>query len=143
MNYPVEDLDTTPTNLTKPSTAATLTIRVIKSFTYRTQKSLVLHDVNLETVTCGQLKDMVRQAIKSTPGWKPYRTVELDTLKLYTRAYGAKTTNLIINLESDDSIFTDDNAVLSALGVENETELSFFNRQLYEEFKTNPETKWD
>ena len=48
------------TNLAKPKTSATLTIRVIKSFEFRTEKSLVLHDVNLETVTVGGLKELVR-----------------------------------------------------------------------------------
>jgi len=48
-------------NLQKPTTAATLTIRVIKSFTFRTEKSLVLHNINLEETTVGQLKDQVRQ----------------------------------------------------------------------------------
>ncbi len=55
-----DGLDNTPTNLSKPATAATLTIRVVKSFTYRTERSLVLHDLNLETVTCGELKELVR-----------------------------------------------------------------------------------
>lgn len=55
------DLDDTPTNLALPKTDATLTIRVIKSFEFRTERSLVLHHVNLEQTTVGQLKDMVRQ----------------------------------------------------------------------------------
>jgi len=82
-------------------------------------------------------------AICTLPGWKPYRNVDLDTLKLYTRAHGAKTVNLIINLENDDWIFSDDTATLSSLGIENETELSFFNRKLYDDFLSNPETKWE
>lgn len=45
----------------KPKTAATLTVRIIKSFTYRTEKSLVLHDVNLLTTTVGQLKERAKQ----------------------------------------------------------------------------------
>jgi len=136
-------IDNTPTNLSKPITAATITVRVIKSFEYRTEKSVVLHDVNLETTTVGELKDKVRNAIKTQTGWKPYRNVDLDTLKLYTKAHGSKTVNLIINIEHDDWIFGDDAALLSDLGIENETELSFFNRKLYDDFKANPETKWE
>jgi hypothetical protein len=49
------------TNLALPVTAATITVRVIKSFTYRTEKSLVLHNLNLETTTVGDLKGRVRQ----------------------------------------------------------------------------------
>jgi hypothetical protein len=44
------------TNLAKPKTDATLTLRIIKSFEFRTEKSLVIHGVNLETTTVGDLK---------------------------------------------------------------------------------------
>ncbi|KAK7472581.1 hypothetical protein VKT23_000694 [Stygiomarasmius scandens] len=131
------------TNVARPKTSAIITIRIIKSFQYRTERSLVLHDLNLETTTVGQLKDIARQAIQTQPGWKPYRNVTLDTLKLYSKAHGAKTTNLIINLDHDDWILDDDSKTLADVGFENETEVSFFNRELYEAFKQNPETSWD
>ncbi|KAG8747663.1 hypothetical protein FRC10_000206 [Ceratobasidium sp. 414] len=126
------------TNLAVPLSAATITVRVIKSFEYRTEKSLVLHALDLEHMTVGELKARVLQAVKTGPGWKPYRTTEFDTLKLYTKAHGAKTTNLIINLDHDDWILSDDSAVLALIGFENETEVSFFNRELYEKFKLDP-----
>jgi hypothetical protein len=44
------------TNLALPKTNATLTLRIIKSFEFRTEKSLVLHQVNLEQTTVGELK---------------------------------------------------------------------------------------
>ncbi|KAJ4480465.1 hypothetical protein C8J55DRAFT_605865 [Lentinula edodes] len=135
------DFSDIPTNLARPKTSATLTVRVIKSFRYRTERSLVLQDINLETTTVGQLKDISRQAIQTQPGWKPYRNVQLDTLKLYTQAHGAKTTNLIINLDHDEWILADDSTLADA-GFENETEVSFFNRDLYEQFKQDPETTW-
>ncbi|KAK7693066.1 hypothetical protein QCA50_002631 [Cerrena zonata] len=138
-----DGISDTPTNLTLPRTDATLTVRVIKSFEFRTEKSLVLHHVNCETTTVGQLKELVKQAIQTQGGWKPYRNILLDTLKLYTKAHGAKTSNLIINLDHDEWILNDDSKILADLGFENETEVSFFNRQLYETFKTNPEIKWE
>ncbi|KAI0806995.1 hypothetical protein C8Q74DRAFT_1225342 [Fomes fomentarius] len=138
-----DGIDDTPTNLALPKSDATLTIRVIKSFEFRTEKSLVLHHVNLEQTTVGQLKDKVRQAIQTQPGWKPYRTAVLDTLKLYTKAHGAKTTNLIINLDHDEWIFEDESQTLADLTLENESEVSFFNREAYEEFKKHPDTKWE
>jgi len=125
-----------------PPTDATITIRVIKSLTYRTEKSLVLHHVNLQETTVGQLKGRVKDVINTQAAWKTYRTVELDTLKLYTKAHGAKTTNLIINLDHEDWILDDNSVPLASRGLENETELSFFNRKDYEAFKLNPETKW-
>ncbi|KAF9066845.1 hypothetical protein BDP27DRAFT_1329839 [Rhodocollybia butyracea] len=136
------DFSDVHTNLARPTSSAILTVRIIKSFKYRTEKSLVLHDVNLVTTTVGQLKETVRQAIQTQPGWKPYRSVELDTFKLYSQAHGAKTTNLIINLDHDEWILDDDSKTLGEFGFENETEISFFNRELYEEFKQNPETTW-
>jgi len=130
-------------NNARPKTSATLTVRIIKSFEYRSERSLVLHDVNLETTTVGKLKDIARQAIVNQPSWKPYRNVLLDTLKLYTKAHGAKTSNLIINLDHDDWILEDDDQLLVTLGFENETEVSLFNRDLYEAFRRNPVTSWD
>lgn len=53
------------TNIALPKTSATLTLRIIKSFEYRTERSLVLHNVNLETTTVGELKDTARQGIQS------------------------------------------------------------------------------
>lgn len=44
-----------------PLTSATLTIRIIKSFTYRTSKNLVLKNVDLTTTTVGQLKDQCKE----------------------------------------------------------------------------------
>jgi len=58
-------------------------------------------------------------------------------------AHGAKTTNLIVNLDHDEWIFDEDSKTLAELGFENETEVSFFNRQAYDQFKVNPETLWD
>ncbi|KAB5596463.1 hypothetical protein CTheo_100 [Ceratobasidium theobromae] len=131
------------TNLAAPLSAATITVRVIKSFEYRTEKSLVLHGLDLEHTTVGELEERVRNVVNTESGWKAYRTVQLDTLKLYTKAHGAKTTNLIINLDHDEWILNDDGATLASLGfAENETEVSFFNRELYEAFKLNPITKW-
>ncbi|KAH7889815.1 hypothetical protein F5I97DRAFT_1847553 [Phlebopus sp. FC_14] len=131
------------TNDTLPKSEATITLRVIKSFEYRTQRSLVLHRVNLETTTVGNLKDIARRAIQTGSDWKPYRNAVLDTLKLYTKAHGAKTNNLIINLDHEEWILDDDSRLLADVGFENETEVSFFSRGAYEKFKVNPEIRWD
>lgn len=57
----VEDL----TNLAKPTSDATLTVRCIKNFEYRTCKNLVLQHVNLETSTVGDLKKLVLESKRS------------------------------------------------------------------------------
>ncbi|BEI82579.1 hypothetical protein CcaverHIS002_0304470 [Cutaneotrichosporon cavernicola] len=135
-----------PTSLVtelRPVTSAVLTVRIIKNFPFRTAKNLVLRDVDLTTTTVGQLMDRCRDAIKSQVGFKHYRTVALDTIKKYTVAHGHKSQNLIINLDNDEWILSDLDQTLADAGCENETELSFFNRQAYDEFKAHPETRWD
>ncbi|KAJ9114567.1 hypothetical protein QFC20_001441 [Naganishia adeliensis] len=126
-----------------PVTNATLTIRVIKSFEYRTQKSLVLKDLDLTTLTVGELLEKCKEAVKTTAGFKPFRTTQFDTLKLYTQAHSHKTMNLIINLDHDDWILNDPNKTLAEVGAVNETEYSLFNREAYEAFKQHPEVKWE
>lgn len=51
------------TNIALPKTQATITLRVIKSFEYRTERSLVLHMLNLEITTVGELKDIARRGM--------------------------------------------------------------------------------
>ncbi|GAA5865644.1 hypothetical protein JCM1840_003202 [Sporobolomyces johnsonii] len=130
------------TNTLRPLTDIFVTVRIIKSFEFRTTKNLLLPHVDATTMTVGALKDFVREQIKTAPGFKPFRTCQLDTLKLYTKAHGAKTTNLIINMENDEWILNDESATLQSIGIENEAELSFFNRELYEAFKLNPAQGW-
>ncbi|GAA5988978.1 hypothetical protein JCM5350_001736 [Sporobolomyces pararoseus] len=130
------------TNTLRPLTDCFLTVRIIKSFEYRTTKNLLLPHIDATTMTVGQLKDLCREQIKTAAGFKPFRTCQLDTLKLYTRAHGAKTTNLIMNLENDEWILEDDSVTLASVGIENESEVSFFNRELYEAFKINPAQAW-
>lgn len=55
------------TNTTLPSTEATITVRVIKSFEYRTTRNLVLHKLNLQTTTVGELKDLARKGSLDIP----------------------------------------------------------------------------
>jgi Uncharacterized conserved protein (DUF2340) len=91
-------------------------------------------------------------------------TLYADTIKIYTKAHGSKTTNLIINLDHPDWIMDDGDKTLESFGLgehlllflilgplliivhftsaENEAELSFFNCEQYEAFLKNPETKW-
>jgi hypothetical protein len=89
--------DDTLTNLARPRTSAIITVRVIKSFEFRTERSLVLRDIDLDSTTVGDVKEMARNgqfsarlnelyhpspdpnslvliAIQTQPGWKPYRS---------------------------------------------------------------------
>ncbi|KAJ1956615.1 hypothetical protein EC988_001254 [Linderina pennispora] len=117
-----------------------ITVRVIKNFEYRTCKNLILK-VDLANTTIAELKDLCRQKIQTEAGFKPYRNVELDTLKIYTQAFGHKTQNLIINLE-DEGFLRDELATLEFAGVRNETELSFFNMDAYMAYARDPKMAW-
>lgn len=86
------------TNTLRPLSDCFLTIRIIKSFTYRTSKNLLLPHVDVTKTTVGQLKDICRERacrrcrsrrvlsrliepvsaeLKTAPGFKPFRTVQL------------------------------------------------------------------
>ncbi|KAL9936582.1 hypothetical protein V8E36_004650 [Tilletia maclaganii] len=136
---------TTETNLRRPLTDVVLTVRVIKSFEFRSMKHLVLRGVDCTTETVGSLKERCRKEVATQPAFKPFRSFapKLDTLKLYTRAHGSKTTNLIINLDHPEWIFDDESKTLVDLGIENETELSLFHRPDYEAFIADPQVRWD
>lgn len=59
------------------------------------------------------------------------------------KAHGAKTSNLIINLERDsDWILSPPSSTLRDFQIDTESEISFFNRAEYESFKAHPEVKW-
>ncbi|EPX70824.1 uncharacterized protein SOCG_04133 [Schizosaccharomyces octosporus yFS286] len=121
---------------------ATLTVRVIRNFEYRTLKNVVFHDIDLSTTTVGQLKKIIQDRIQTDSALKIYRTTQFDTLKIYVKAQQHKTQNLAINLDHDDWILTDDHQTLAFSGIENETELSYFNLQAYRAYQANPVQKW-
>lgn len=151
--------DNKETNIARPLTDAVITIRIIKSFEFRSMKAYVIKNIDLTTTTVAQLEEKCRQEVKSNSAYRAFKSYadKLDTLKLYTRAHGSKTTNLIINLDHSDWVLQDknlgalakaeqktkENTTLAEIGVENETELSFFNKEAYEAFLADPSTKWD
>ncbi|KAJ2691711.1 hypothetical protein H4R19_006302, partial [Coemansia spiralis] len=63
-----------------------VTIRVIKSFEYRTCRNIVLR-VDPAAMTVGELKQACLERIGSETKFKPYRNVGFDTLKIYTQAF--------------------------------------------------------
>jgi len=56
------------TNTLRPLTDCFLTIRIIKSFTFRTTKNLLLPHVDCTTTTVGQLKDLCRERTSPLAG---------------------------------------------------------------------------
>ncbi|KAH8923162.1 hypothetical protein BT69DRAFT_1350321 [Atractiella rhizophila] len=133
------------TNTLRPLDDSLLTIRVIKSLTYRNFKPLILPHVDLTKTTVGQLKELVKQQILTQSGWKAFKGFvdQLDTMKIYTHAHGSKTTDLIINMTNPEWVLNDDSLTLRDVGIQNETEISFFNSKDFEEYSKHPgEIKW-
>ncbi|CAK7897172.1 altered inheritance rate of mitochondria protein 29 [[Candida] anglica] len=141
------------TSHVRPPTDAVLTIRIIKSFPFRNVKNHILTSVDLKNTTPLQLFEQIKTIINTSGAMRPYRNVEYDSLKVYTRAHGSKSMNLVINFDHDDAEWllmsqdssnpiSGDSKSLWDLGIENETELSVFNWAAYQEFKANPEEKW-
>lgn len=140
------------TSNVRPATDAIITVRIIKSFPYRNVKNHILKSVNLKETTPHALLNQIKAIINTTGGLRPYRSVDYNTVKVYTHAHGTKSMNLVINFDNDedDILYCDTDTVsrhnteksLHELGVENETELSIFNYADYLAFKANPEEKW-
>ncbi|EMR08699.1 hypothetical protein PNEG_02877 [Pneumocystis murina B123] len=83
---------------------AILTIRLIRSFTYRVIKYLVLCEINLEKTTVKDLQTLIFNEIYKNPEYKAYQLPKFDTLKIYVHSQSAKTSNRIINLDHDEWI---------------------------------------
>lgn len=58
---PTDDFDNLESNKARPLTDAILTVRVIKSFEYRSMKALVLKDCDLTVLTVGELKERCKK----------------------------------------------------------------------------------
>lgn len=74
---PLESHHDPLTSTTRPLESSTITVRIIKSFEYRTQKALVLKEINLKEMTVQGLIDRCMEEIKTRPGFKPYKTLKL------------------------------------------------------------------
>ncbi|EER34776.1 conserved hypothetical protein [Candida tropicalis MYA-3404] len=136
------------TSNARPATDSLITVRIIKSFPYRNVKNHIIKDIDLKSTTPKELLAKLIDIINTTGGLRPYRNIEYNTVKIYTKAHGSKSMNLVINFENDDdwvlvspSVEGSDKSLWD-LGIQNETELSLFNWNDYVEYKGNPVEKW-
>jgi len=121
------------------SSKVVLTIYLVKSFEYRTMKTMVLKDIDLD-MTASQLKELIDSNIQSQAAFLPYRNATLDTLRIMTKAHGAKPNNIYFINEEHQPFQMD--KTLRELGVEHETEISHYNAASFAAFKANPQMKW-
>lgn len=80
------------TSTTRPLEDAIITVRVIKSFEYRTHKALVLRGVDLTTTTVEALVKRCNDEIKTAAGFKPYRTLKFGEESKAPKGAAAGTT---------------------------------------------------
>ena len=122
--------------------SSTLTVRVIRSFEYRTCRNIVLHNLDLSTLTGKELMAKVLEELGRVA--KPISTYSYDTLKIYTQPHAAKPNNTAINVGREEELRIHDLSVpLTTYGVQHETELSFFKDSDYQEFLKHPSlVKW-
>lgn len=124
------------------TTGVIVTVRLIRSFRHRNLKHIVLRNVDLD-VTVEDFVGRIREDIKTRPGLPPpFRKHGYDTLKIEYKAYGSKTTDPVINKENDEKLILKADQTLGSAGVENETEISCFKREEYEEYKKDSTVVW-
>jgi hypothetical protein len=120
-----------------------LTIRLIRSFEFGNVKYMVLTSEVSPDMTVAELKALVLAKVAALGAFRMFRTMTLDTFKIYTLTQGAKTSNRTINLDRDaDWILDDEGRTLGSYGIISESELSFFHGADYERYRVNPTLKW-
>lgn len=123
--------------------AQTITVRLVRSFEYKTVRNLYFKDLDLDNTTLEDLKRMVDERVKTTENLRFLEKIPFDTFKIYSQPHGAKTSNPVINLSEDEKLMLPDwSKSLASLGFQNETEVSLFVKADYETYKSNPVFKW-
>lgn len=72
----------------------------------------------------------------------PFKKFQYDTLKIEHKAHGAKTSDPVINTEKDEVLLVQLDKSLSENGIENETQLSLFKMEDYQQYKEKKVIKW-
>ena len=130
-----------------------ITVRVIRSFEYRTCRNVVVRDVDPASTSVQVLVDRVfaemqkgnltRLLLQFPEQPENYYRSFYNTLKLYMQPHGAKPNNTIINVGKDEELLLRDWSVpLATCNVGNETELSLFNQDDYQTYLLDPTQKW-
>ncbi|XP_040593847.1 UPF0538 protein C2orf76 homolog isoform X2 [Mesocricetus auratus] len=97
---------------------ATITVRLIRSFEHRNFKPVVYHRVNLDQ-TVKEFIVFLKQDVplrSSLP--PPLRNYKYDTLKILHQAHKAKTNELVLGLEDDDTLLLKEDRTLKESGIE-------------------------
>ncbi|CAL8265967.1 unnamed protein product [Lota lota] len=119
-----------------------VTVRLVRSFEHRNFKPVVFRGVNLDQ-TVEEFINHVKTDVATRAGLPPpFKKFGYDTMKIIHQAHGAKTNELVMSLNDDDTLILRPGLTLAAAGVANETEMAFFSGKDYGLFKANPQTVW-
>jgi len=118
-------------------------IRLIRSLVHKNIRNIVLREdvdgFNLSSTTVKDLMVLIRKKLSSgeinPPLPPPFKTFNFDCMKIEHQAFGSKTSNTVMNCENDSELILKEHLTLENSGVKCETEISFFNREDYEQYK--------
>ena len=120
----------------------TIVLRLIRSFEHRTIRNVVYHNISVRVYVFDFIKFIKKDIQTRTSLPPPFRNFPFDTLKIQHRAFGAKTSDPVINTENDEELILSPNKTLEDCNIENETEISFFVLQDYRKYQENPKLDW-
>ena len=120
----------------------TLVIRLIRSFEHRNIRNVIYHNIDTSHLVSHFISFVLEDIKKRTGLPLPVRTYTYDTMKIQHKAFGAKTSDPVINIHNDEELILCMDKSLLECGVINETEISFFSNADYRLYQKNPQLVW-
>ncbi|XP_032267893.1 UPF0538 protein C2orf76 homolog isoform X3 [Phoca vitulina] len=99
------------------SKEVTITVRLIRSFEHRNFQPIVYHGVNLDQTTKEFIVFLKQDIPLRTNLPPPFRNYKYDKLKIVHQAHKAKTNELVLSLEDDDTLILEEDSTLRAGGI--------------------------
>lgn len=96
---------------------ATVTVRLIRSFEHRNFRPVVYHGVNLDQTVKEFIIFLKQDVPLRTSLPPPLRNYRYDTLKILHQAHKAKTNELVLGLEDDDTLLLKEDRTLKDSGI--------------------------
>ncbi|XP_076797154.1 UPF0538 protein C2orf76 homolog isoform X2 [Arvicanthis niloticus] len=96
---------------------ATVTVRLIRSFEHRNFRPVVYHGVNLHQTVKEFIVFLKQDVPLRTSLPPPLRNYKYDTLKILHQAHKAKTNELVLGLEDDDTLLLKEDRTLKDSGI--------------------------
>uniref|UniRef100_A0A7N5KTE7 CB076 protein n=2 Tax=Ailuropoda melanoleuca TaxID=9646 RepID=A0A7N5KTE7_AILME len=124
------------------SKGVTITVRLIRSFEHRNFRPVVYHGVNLDQTTKEFILFLKQDIPLRTSLPPPFRNYKYDKLKIVHQAHRAKSNELVLSLEDDDTLMLEEDSTLRTAGIAHETEIAFFCEEDYKNYKANPISSW-